>query len=115
MVFMSRARKLPPFSAVGAFEAAARNLSFKAAADERHVTPSAISHQIHALEEYVGTALFVREANRIELTHTGRDYLVELTAILDQLDTSTRSAAGTDPEGPLAILCSPAFAARWLV
>ncbi|HEY3850379.1 MAG TPA: LysR family transcriptional regulator, partial [Steroidobacteraceae bacterium] len=45
---------LPPLSALRAFEAAARHMSFSKAADELHVTPAAISHQIHALEEDLG-------------------------------------------------------------
>jgi len=111
---MSRARKLPPFTAIRAFEAAARHLSFKEAAEEIHVTPSAVSHQVRTLEEYLGTALFLREANHIALTRTGREYLRELTVLLDQLDASTRLAAGADPDGPLTVLCTPGFAARWL-
>jgi len=111
---MSRARKLPPFTAIRAFEAAARHLSFKEAAAEIHVTPSAISHQVKTLEEFLRTALFLREANHIALTRAGGEYLGELTGFLDQLDTSTRRASRNDPEGPLTILCTPGFAARWL-
>ncbi|HSF93442.1 MAG TPA: LysR substrate-binding domain-containing protein [Thermohalobaculum sp.] len=111
---MFKSRKLPPFAAIRAFESAARNLSFKDAAAEIHVTPSAISHQVKTLEEFLATKLFLREGNHIELTPTGRDYLGELTGLLDQLDDSTRRAAGTDAENPLTILCTPGFAARWL-
>lgn len=111
---MSRARRLPPFTAIRAFEAAARHLSFKQAAAEIHVTPSAISHQVKTLEEFLGTALFLREANAIVLTRAGRDYLGELTGLLDKLDASTRRAAGTDPSSALTVLCTHGFAARWL-
>ena len=51
---------LPPLSALRAFEAAARQMSFSKAADELHVTPAAISHQIHALEQDLGVKLFHR-------------------------------------------------------
>ena len=111
---MSRMRKLPPFAAVRAFEAAARHLSFKEAAAEIHVTPSAISHQVKTLEEYLGTALFLREGSHIALTRAGREYVEELTGILDQLETSTRHAARTALDDPLTVLCTPGFAARWL-
>lgn len=111
---MSRTRKLPPFAAVRAFEAAARHLSFKEAAAEVHVTPSAISHQVKTLEEFLGTALFLRDGNPIALTRTGREYLEELTGILDQLETSTRHAARTTLDDPLTVLCTPGFVARWL-
>ncbi len=114
MDFMPRTRKLPPFVAIRAFEAAARHLSFRAASDEIHVTPSAISHQVKTLEDFLGTALFLREANHVALTRTGREYLAELTGLLDQLDASTKLAARTDRNGSLSVLCTPGFAARWL-
>ena len=111
---MSRIRKLPPFTAIRAFEAAARHLSFKEAATEIHVTPSAISHQVKTLEEFLGTVLFLREGNHIGLTREGRNYLNELTPLLDQLEVSTQSASRTRSDGPLTLLCTPGFAARWL-
>lgn len=84
-----RKRDLPPFSAVRAFEAAARHLSFKAAADELCVSPSAVSHQIRALEDYLATSLFHREGNRVVLSKTGRAYAGNLTNLLDNLADST--------------------------
>lgn len=107
-------RKLPPFAAVKAFEAAARHKSFKAAAEELCLSPSAISHQIRSLEDYLDTALFERQGNRLELTLTGRGYAGKLTGLLDAFDDSTRSVkeAGTRP---FRVLCTPGFAARWLV
>ena len=60
--------RLPPLSAVRLFEAAGRYLSFKAAADELHVTPSAISHGVQTLEEWLGTMLFVRGQRSLALT-----------------------------------------------
>ena len=111
---MSKSRRLPPFAAVRAFEAAARHLSFKGAAAEIHVTPSAVSHQIRTLEEFLDTALFLRDGNRIELTSAGHAYLDELTGLLDQLDASTRRVARTGDDRPLKVLCTPGFAARWL-
>ncbi|WP_347537527.1 LysR substrate-binding domain-containing protein [Roseovarius sp. CAU 1744] len=108
-------RRLPPFSAVKAFEAAARHLSFKAAAEELCLSPSAISHQIRALEDYLATALFRREGNRISLTGTGRSYAGRLTQLLDHLDDSTRSARSASQGQFLRVLSTPGFAARWLV
>jgi LysR family glycine cleavage system transcriptional activator len=67
-----RARRLPPLAALRAFEAAARHLSFREAAAELAVTPTAISHQIRLLEQTLGTALFVRRTRRVALTEAGQ-------------------------------------------
>ena len=108
-------RKLPPFSAIRAFEAAARLQSFKAASEELCVTQSAISHQIKALEQFLNSALFFRNANGMELTHTGLDYYDNLTSILDQLDHSTKKVRDTDTRGVLSVCATPAFTSRWLL
>lgn len=65
-------RKLPPLGALRAFEAAARRTSFKAAADELSVTPTAISHQIRQLEDWLGAKLFERQTRKVRLTESGR-------------------------------------------
>jgi LysR family glycine cleavage system transcriptional activator len=106
-------RRLPPFAAIRAFEAAARHLSFKDAAEELCVTPSAISHQIRVLEEFLGAELFRREANRIDLTEACAAYLAELSGLLDRLDESTRRIAD-HADAPLRVLSTPGFASRWL-
>ncbi len=108
-------RQLPPFSAVKAFEAAARHLSFKDAADELCLSPSAVSHQIRALEDYLATALFLRKNNSVSLTGTGRDYAGRLTQLLDHLDDSTRAAMIDQNGHTLRVLSTPGFAARWLL
>jgi LysR family transcriptional regulator, glycine cleavage system transcriptional activator len=65
-------RRLPPLGSLRAFEAAARHLSFKQAAAELGVTPTAISHQIRQLEANLGTALFERQTRKVVLTAEGR-------------------------------------------
>lgn len=107
-------RKLPPFAAVRAFEAAARHLSFAKAADELCLSPSAISHQVRSLEEYLDTKLFERRNNRLQLTLTGDGYAGKMTSLLDVLEASTSYAAGSASQS-LRVLCTPGFAARWLV
>jgi len=106
-------RKLPPFAAVRAFEATARHMSVKTAASELCLTPSAVSHQIKALEGFLDTQLFERSGNRIELTLTGEAYAGKLTHLLDAFLEETESVR----EAPsiLRILSTPGFAARWLV
>jgi len=108
-------RSLPSFSAVRAFEAAARHRSFKAAAEELSLTQSAISHQVKGLEQFLGATLFHRRANGVELTRCGSDYFGDLSLILDLLDRATERLKGTELSGPLAVRATPAFTARWLL
>lgn len=108
-------RRLPPFAAVRAFEAAARVMSFKDAAAELCLSPSAVSHQIRGLEEYLDTKLFERDGNRLRLTLTGEGYASRLTFLLDDLDQSTAIARGRHEGAPLRVLCTPGFAARFMV
>src|SRR5882724_2908337 len=69
-------RRLPPLNALRSFEAAARYESFTRAAEELHVTQSAVSQQVKALEAQLGVKLFNRERQRLKITPAGRDYLV---------------------------------------
>jgi len=108
------ARRLPPFAAVRAFEAVARHLSVKDAAEELCLSPSAVSHQLRALEEYFDTALIERKNNSLQLTLTGRAYSGRLSQLLDMFDESTRQMAEVGHR-PFRLLCTPSFAARWLV
>ncbi|PWE29387.1 LysR family transcriptional regulator [Maritimibacter sp. 55A14] len=108
-------RKLPPFPALRAFEAAARLGSFKDAAEELCVTPSAISHQVRTLEEFLGRTLFLRGGNRLELAQDGRVYLAQVGPLLDRLDASTRMVAGEVCAGPLRLKMTEGFLNRWLM
>ena len=107
-------RKLPPFAAVRAFEAAARHLSYTKAADELCLSPSAISHQVRSLEEYLDTKLFERHNNKMQLTLTGNAYAGKMTSLLDVFEANTSETAHTANQF-LRVLCTPGFAARWLV
>ena len=108
-------RQLPPLNALRAFEAAARHLSFREAALELNVTPAAISHQIKALEETLGTALFQRLNREVRLTDAGRACLPGLRdgfdRIADAVDRVRRSSSG----GLLTISAAPSIAAKWLL
>ncbi len=108
-------RRLPPLPALRAFEAAARRMSFARAAVDLCVTPSAVSHQVKALEDFLGTALFRREAAGLALTGAGESYRRDLTRLLDMLDVSTRRVSRRGDDRPLRVLSTPGFAARWLV
>jgi len=65
-------RRLPPLNALRTFEAAARCLSFSAAAEELCVTHSAVSHQMRQLEDWLGRDLFVRHSGGVRLTASGQ-------------------------------------------
>lgn len=108
-------RKLPPFPAVRAFEAAARHLSFRQAAEELHVTQSAISHQVKALERFLGQPLFCRENGGVALTDVGRSYLPAIGEALDRIASCTENVLERDASGTLEIVTTPAFASRWLL
>jgi LysR family glycine cleavage system transcriptional activator len=106
---------LPPLSALRAFESAARHMSFSRAADELHVTPAAISHQIHALEQDLGVRLFHRMNRSIELTASARVLLPGLSEAFAGIQSSVRRLRAHNDTGTLTVTASPSFAAKWLV
>ncbi|MEM1381934.1 MAG: transcriptional regulator GcvA [Pseudomonadota bacterium] len=108
-------RSLPPLRALRAFEAAARHLSFTRAAEELHVTPGAVSHQIKILEDWLGAPLFHRLTRALRLTEAGEAALPYLSEGFDRLaDGATRMRALKD-NGLLTISVSPGFGSLWLV
>jgi LysR family glycine cleavage system transcriptional activator len=108
-------RRLPYLNGIKAFEAAARNGSFAAAAGELNVSPAAISRMVHLLEERLGVALFARQANRLVLTPTGHAYQAGLTTIFDALANLTSQVTSQTGERVLTIGVGPTFAIRWLI
>ena len=96
-------RNLPPLTAIRAFESASRHLSFQTAAEELHVTPSAISHQVKALEAFLGVRLFNRLTRRIELTDAGRGYQGATGEALDLIDEATRRLRASNDEKVLML------------
>lgn len=112
---ISRHRRLPPLAALRAFEAAARHESFRRAADELAVTPTAISHQIRLLEEILGLALFVRRTRQVALTEAG---LRLYPTLRDGFDSFARTIAELRPRtGRVAVTLSATtlFTARILL
>lgn len=81
---------LPPLALLPAFEAAGRLGSFKAAALALHVTPSAVSQQIKALEQALGLALFERGPRAVALTAEGREYHHDVQLLLGDMQAATR-------------------------
>jgi LysR family transcriptional regulator, glycine cleavage system transcriptional activator len=107
--------RLPPLNSLRAFEAAARHLSFKKAADELAVTPTAISHQLRGLEDYLGFALFRRLTRAMELTDEGRAMLPKVREGLECFAAAIENTRRQKLGGRLAVASPPAFAARWLI
>ncbi len=106
---------LPPLGALRAFEAAARHVSFSRAAAELHVTPAAVSHQIHTLEEDLGVKLFHRLNRSIELTASGQVLLPGLSEAFAGIHSSVGRLRAHNDTGTLTVTASPSFAAKWLV
>lgn len=107
-------RFLPATSLLRAFEASARHGSFTLAASELHLTQSAISRQIRALEEILGAELFQREKQRVMLTLAGSVYAREVRASLDRISTATLNFRANPVGGSLHLSVPPLFGARWL-
>jgi LysR family glycine cleavage system transcriptional activator len=112
---MQSTTRLPPLSALRAFEAAARLMSFSKAAEELAVTPAAISHQIAALEADLGVKLFRRLNRAIELTPSGRLLLPGLSDAFAGMQAAVRRLRAHNETGTLTVTASPSFAGKWLV
>lgn len=107
--------RLPPLTALRAFEAAARNMSFQAAAAELAVTPTAISHQIRDLETACGSALFRRRPRPLSLTEAGARLFPVLQASFDAMEAGVTALREAEARRPLRVTTTNAFAHRWLV
>jgi len=107
-------RKLPSLKALRAFEAAARHMSFKAAADELALTPTAISHQIRLIETALGRALFRRRPRPLTLTPAGAALFPVVRNGFDSIAEAFAMARGEDlsrlgaVDAPNGMRCTPA-------
>ncbi len=111
---MTAPRRLPPLNALKVFEAAARHLSFRKAADELHVTPGAVSHQLSQLESMLGIKLFERIGQGIRLTPSARACLPRLQHGLEALRDSV-DLLYTGARAIINVASPPSFAQRWLL
>ena len=108
-------RKLPPLGALRAFEAAARRLSFKEAATELGVTPTAVSHQIRSLEAICGQRLFRRRPRPLALTGAGERLFPIVRAGFDTFAAAIAALSPSAGQRQLRVTSPNAFASRWLV
>ena len=107
--------RLPPLNALRVFEAAARHLSFKEAANELSITQAAVSHQIKSLEDYLGVQLFKRAGRGVQLTEAARAALPRLREGFDALAAAVETIHVRADETDLQITAPPVFTARWLM
>jgi LysR family glycine cleavage system transcriptional activator len=110
-----RAYDLPPLAALRAFEAAARRASFKAAATELFVTPTAISHQIRLLEDYLGVRVLNRTPRAVSLTPEGRALYDVAAAGFADIGRVASRLRQKQPEAILTLSATTAFLSHWLV
>jgi len=102
-----------PLSALRAFEAAARTGSFRAAADDLSLTPSAVSHAVRGLEQSLGAALFLREGRSIRLTPDGETLIQHVERAFGELRLGIGAVSARGPR-LLRLHSAPTFAANWL-
>jgi LysR family transcriptional regulator, glycine cleavage system transcriptional activator len=107
--------RLPPLIELRAFEATARHMSFKKAAAELGVTPTAISHQIRLLEQYCGRALFRRRPRPVSLTEAGARLFPVVRDGLEAFSVALGAIRRKGDRQPLRVTTTNAFASRWLV
>ena len=106
--------RLPPLTALRAFEAAARHMSFAKAAAELNVTPAALSYQIKALEADLGQPVFRRLNRAVELTAAGRALAPGATDAFTTLSAAWRGTKRLTDTGVLTVTAGPAFTSKWL-
>ena len=97
--------RLPPLSSLRVFEAAARHNSFRRAANE--LNPSAVSHGVQTLENWLGVELFHRQTRRLRLTAAGETYAPLINQALGVIAKATDQLPGRKATGKLAISCAP--------
>ncbi|UTW60345.1 transcriptional regulator GcvA [Kordiimonas sp. SCSIO 12603] len=106
--------RLPQLRGLQAFDAAARHLSFKKAAEELNVTPTAISHLIKALEDDLGLKLFNRLTRSLSLTQAGEVYAPHVHEAFRKLEEASLAITDSDASGPIHITTTKTFASKWL-
>ena len=105
-------RRLPPFHALRAFEAAARHLHFGRAAEELDLDPTAISHQVRKLEAWLDAPLFHRHPRPLHLSEKGALLYPAIRDALDNMEAAIMRASDAG-QGPLVISMTMGFAAEW--
>ncbi|GHF17151.1 LysR family transcriptional regulator [Kordiimonas sediminis] len=108
-------RSLLPLNALRAFDAAARHMSFKKAADDLSVTPAAISQQIRSLEDILGVELFRRTNRSLILTEAAQLSLAALKEGFEKMEEAVDILTQSKSHNVIKVSVSPSFASKWLV
>ncbi len=106
---------IPPLLGLRAFEAAARRGGFAPAAEELHLSPSAVSQRVRALEAHLGIRLFERLPRSLRLTEMGHAYLPAVRDVFDDLAAATSGLFGATEHVELTVRAQVSYATTWLV
>ncbi|KRB93511.1 transcriptional regulator GcvA [Noviherbaspirillum sp. Root189] len=109
------ARRIPPLNPLRVFEVVARTENLTTAAEELHVTQSAVSRQIGVLETYLGVELFRRERHGVVLTRLGRAYGERIIPAFSEISAATEQLVKGTSQGALRVRTYTTFAAKWLI
>ena len=107
-------KRLPPLTALKTFESVARLMSFKEAAEELFVTPSAVSHQMRQLEDFLGVKLFIRNTRTIDLTSDGMQYYDSIASAFDDINSATSKIISKRKNVVLSLNVPGFFYEYWL-
>lgn len=114
MSYTEKMNRLPPLTALRAFDAASRHMSFANAAHELSVTPAALSYQIKSLESHLGVPLFIRLNRQVKLTTEGRLLAKGTASAFEELQRSWQLTKESVSATRLTVSTGPAFTSKWL-
>lgn len=109
-----RARTLPPFAVLRAFDTVGRCGSVRRAAVELGINHTVVSRHMKSLEQFLGIPLFAREHGRLAMTESGREYHLRISAAIVGMISATEELTFANQNGALRLWCIPGFGAQWL-
>lgn len=107
-------KNLPPLSHIPAFEAAARFESFVRAAQDLGITPTAVSQHVRALEDWLGTPLFIRKARGVRLTREGQQFAASCQSAIREISDSATQISVQKTKRKVSLACQPSVVSLWL-
>lgn len=113
-MWLNVSTSIPPLLGLQAYEAAARRGGFALAAEELHLSPSAVSQRVRTLEAYLGVQLFERLPRSLRLTEFGHAYLPAVRDIFEELSAATNGLFGTSKKTQLTVRVQVSYATTWL-